>query len=65
MVFHDFLITQLPWGDRSFAISVERSVRFALVLAGMDAAAASWWSGVGLRSSEKKEGGAGYDRYYV
>jgi len=31
----------------------------------MDAAAASWWSGVGLRSSEKKEGGAGYDRYYV
>eukprot|EP00435_Cladocopium_sp_Y103_P037714 s365_g10.t1 len=36
-------------GDRSGAICVERAVRFALVVAGMDAASASWWSGVGLR----------------
>ncbi|CAL1170137.1 unnamed protein product [Cladocopium goreaui] len=36
-------------GDRSGAICVERAVRFALVVAGMDAPSASWWSGVGLR----------------
>ena len=36
-------------GDRSFAIAVERSVRFALVLSGLEPADATWWSSVGLR----------------
>ena len=36
-------------GDRSFALCVERSVRFALVLSGLEPCDASWWSSVGLR----------------
>ena len=45
-------LEQLPVpvaGDRSFAIMVEQSVRFALVLSGMEPADASWWSSLGLR----------------
>ena len=42
-------------GDRSGAICVERAVRFALVVAGMDAPSASWWSGVGLRAAAISE----------
>ena len=36
-------------GDRSFALCVERSVRFALVLSGLEPSDADWWSSVGLR----------------
>ncbi|CAE7723402.1 unnamed protein product [Symbiodinium sp. CCMP2456] len=36
-------------GDRSFALCVERSVRFALVLSGLEPSDAGWWSSVGLR----------------
>ncbi|CAJ1382833.1 unnamed protein product, partial [Effrenium voratum] len=38
-------------GDRSFALAVERSVRFMLVLSGMEESDASWWSSVNLRQA--------------
>ena len=59
-VAHPFLYGTWPppSGDRSGAICVERSVRFALVLAGMDSSAASWWSGVGLRGLSLPKGHA-------
>ena len=41
-------------GDRSFAMAVERSVRFALVLSGLEPTEASWWSSVGLRRDPSK-----------